>query len=327
MTGRLHEITGQRARFAPANGSSACGGSAGSVAVAAQTASPGALLATAHKLPQLGAAPEFTDTQRWFNTPGGRPLSLQGLRGRVVLVDFWTYTCINCIRTLPYLKAWDAAYRSRRPDDRRRRDAGVRVRARRRQRARTRSASSGCATRSSRTTDMGTWNAYGNQAWPADYLIDARGQVRYVVDRRGRLRADRNGDPGAAGRKRRPPRRARTAAGASSSPRGRPRPRPTSAPTRAEGWLAQPRDGPARLRRPGHRRARAQRVRLQRPLADRRPARDRGRERRHRRRVPGAQRLPRAELARRTPAAGAVLLDGRPIAAARRRRRRPRRAS
>src|SRR5207302_2318280 len=61
-------------------------------------------------LPDLGPAPEFTDTQRWFNTPGGRPLTLAGLRGHVVLVDFWTYTCINCIRTLPALKALYAAY-------------------------------------------------------------------------------------------------------------------------------------------------------------------------------------------------------------------------
>ena len=64
-------------------------------------------------LPVLGAAPEFTDTQQWFNTPGDRPLTLRGLRGRVVLVDFWTYTCINCIRTLPYLKAWDERYRDK----------------------------------------------------------------------------------------------------------------------------------------------------------------------------------------------------------------------
>ena len=59
----------------------------------------------------LGTAPEFVGNQRWFNTPGDRPLTLSGLRGRVVLVDFWTYSCINCIRTLPYLKAWDAKYR------------------------------------------------------------------------------------------------------------------------------------------------------------------------------------------------------------------------
>ena len=54
-------------------------------------------------LPVLGVAPDFTGNQRWFNTPGGRGLSLKRLRGKVVLVDFWTYTCINCIRTLPYL--------------------------------------------------------------------------------------------------------------------------------------------------------------------------------------------------------------------------------
>src|SRR4051794_32378758 len=58
-------------------------------------------------LPVLGKAPEFVDNQRWFNTAGDRPLTLRGLRGRVVLVDFWTYSCVNCIRTFPYLKAWD----------------------------------------------------------------------------------------------------------------------------------------------------------------------------------------------------------------------------
>ena len=52
-------------------------------------------------LPDLGAAPDFTGNERWFNTANGRPLSLQELRGKVVLVDFWTYTCINCVRTLP----------------------------------------------------------------------------------------------------------------------------------------------------------------------------------------------------------------------------------
>ena len=69
---------------------------------------------------------------RWLNTAGGRPLTLAGLRGRVVLVDFWTYTCINCIRTLPHLRAWDARYRADGPHDRRRPHAGVLVRARRR---------------------------------------------------------------------------------------------------------------------------------------------------------------------------------------------------
>src|SRR5436305_8098241 len=65
---------------------------------------------TSSALPHLGAAPDFTGTQRWFNTPRRRPLTLAGLRGHVVLVDFWTYTCINCIRTLPYLKGLYATY-------------------------------------------------------------------------------------------------------------------------------------------------------------------------------------------------------------------------
>ena len=59
-----------------------------------------------------GPAPEFTGIARWLNTPAGPPPSLRGLRGRVVLVDFWTYTCINCLRTLSHLRAWDERYRA-----------------------------------------------------------------------------------------------------------------------------------------------------------------------------------------------------------------------
>src|SRR5581483_3175178 len=98
VTSRLHQISGHEPKFAPANGSSACGGS--SVKAAPANASQATLLAEAHGLRDLGPAPEFMQTQDWFNTPGMKPLSLSSLRGRVVLVDFWTYTCINCIRTL-----------------------------------------------------------------------------------------------------------------------------------------------------------------------------------------------------------------------------------
>ena len=62
-------------------------------------------------LPMLGAAPDFTGNQHGSTRPAGGRSRLRELRGQVVLVDFWTYTCINCIRTLPYLKAWDARYR------------------------------------------------------------------------------------------------------------------------------------------------------------------------------------------------------------------------
>ena len=58
----------------------------------------------------LIAAPDFAGISEWINS---KPLTLRRLRGKVVLVDFWTYSCINCLRTLPYLKAWDARYRSK----------------------------------------------------------------------------------------------------------------------------------------------------------------------------------------------------------------------
>jgi cytochrome c biogenesis protein CcdA/thiol-disulfide isomerase/thioredoxin len=130
-------------------------------------------------LPALGAAPDFTGNQRWFNTPGGKRLSLQDLRGKVVLVDFWTYTCINCIRTLPYLKAWDQRYRDRglvivgvhTPEFPFERDAGNVEDA---------IAQNGLRYAVAQDNDYATWDAYGNQYWPAKYLIDAQGQVRYT---------------------------------------------------------------------------------------------------------------------------------------------------
>src|SRR5262249_9459935 len=62
------------------------------------------------KLPVYAAAPEFAGVSHWLNTPGDRPLTIAGLRGKVVLIDFWTYSCINCLRTLPHLRAWYSAY-------------------------------------------------------------------------------------------------------------------------------------------------------------------------------------------------------------------------
>jgi cytochrome c biogenesis protein CcdA/thiol-disulfide isomerase/thioredoxin len=63
-------------------------------------------------LQDAGEAPEFTGIARWLNVPAGPEPSLGALRGRVVLVDFWTYTCINCLRTLSHLRAWDDRYRA-----------------------------------------------------------------------------------------------------------------------------------------------------------------------------------------------------------------------
>ncbi len=82
-------------------------------------------------LPVLGRAPELVGTQHWFNTPDDRPLSLRGLRGKVVLIDFWTYSCINCIRTLPYLNSLVSPLPIEGVRDRRRPYAGVPIRAQR----------------------------------------------------------------------------------------------------------------------------------------------------------------------------------------------------
>ncbi len=130
-------------------------------------------------LPVLGEAPEFVGTEQWFNTPGDRPLSLRSLRGRVVLVDFWTYSCINCIRTLPYLKAWDERYRRdgltivgvhtpEFPFEREASNVEAAIR------------ENGIRYPVVQDNEQATWNAYGNQYWPAEYFIDARGRVRYV---------------------------------------------------------------------------------------------------------------------------------------------------
>ncbi len=181
VTSRLAEITGHKAKFVAANGSSDCEGSGTTtVHVATRNASQATLLATAHTLPDLGAAPEFTETQDWFNTPGDRPLTLASLRRHVVLIDFWTYTCINCIRTLPYLKAWNAAYAK---------DGLTIVGVEAPEFAFEKEASNvsdaigqfGLRYPVVQDNNMGTWNAYGNQYWPADYLIDAKGRVRYAT--------------------------------------------------------------------------------------------------------------------------------------------------
>ncbi len=182
VTKHLHEISGHEPKFAPANGASACGssGSGSGVKAAPANASQATLLAAAGGLKKLGPAPEFNETQDWFNTPGQKPLSLASLRGRVVLIDFWTYTCINCIRTLPYLKAWDATYRHdgltivgvETPEFAFEHEAGNVSNAIKQ---------FGLKYPVVQDNKMGTWNAYGNEYWPADYLIDAKGQVRYAT--------------------------------------------------------------------------------------------------------------------------------------------------
>jgi len=148
---RLHDVSGRKPKFTVAH-------------------------KRAHGLPDYGPAPEFADTQRWFNSP---PLTMHALRGKVVLIDFWTYTCINCIRTLPYLKAWYAKYHGdgfvivgvHSPEFQFEHDAGNVQRAIK---------SFGLRYPVVQDNNLGTWNAWSNQAWPAEYLVDARGHVRHV---------------------------------------------------------------------------------------------------------------------------------------------------
>src|SRR6266498_815435 len=127
-------------------------------------------------LNDYGRAPGFKKISAWINTPA---LDLEALRGKVVLIDFWTYSCINCLRTLPYLKDWDARYRSKglvivgvhTPEFAFEHDLGN-----------VRKAVDQLHVHYPVALDnkFETWNAYGNQYWPADYLVDQAGHVRDV---------------------------------------------------------------------------------------------------------------------------------------------------
>jgi len=127
-------------------------------------------------LPDYGLAPDFTGISQWLNSP---PLTIRGLRGKVVLIDFWTYSCINCLRTLPHVEAWDRMYR---------RDGLVIVGVHTPEFAfehvpsNVRSAVERLGVRYPVALDneYGTWTAFGNQYWPAKYLIDRNGHVRYA---------------------------------------------------------------------------------------------------------------------------------------------------
>ena len=128
-------------------------------------------------LRNYGKAPSFAGISAWINTPGGRPLSLQSLHGKVVLVDFWTYSCVNCIRTLPHLKAWYARYHR----------AGLVIVGVHTpefpfehvvSNVRRAVGEHGIRYPVAVDDDYDTWNAWGNEYWPADYLIDRNGDVR-----------------------------------------------------------------------------------------------------------------------------------------------------
>jgi cytochrome c biogenesis protein CcdA/thiol-disulfide isomerase/thioredoxin len=137
----------------------------------------GAMQMSAHggkSLPIEGELPPLAGAVEWLNTP---PLTPEGLRGKVVLVDFWTYSCINCLRTLPYVRAWAAKYKDhglvvigvhtpefafeKNLDNVRRavKDLGITYPV-------------------AVDNNYAIWGAFYNNYWPADYFVDARGQIR-----------------------------------------------------------------------------------------------------------------------------------------------------
>jgi cytochrome c biogenesis protein CcdA/thiol-disulfide isomerase/thioredoxin len=127
-------------------------------------------------LPDYGAAPPIHADGDWINT---KPLTIEQLRGKVVLVDFWTYSCINCLRTLPHLKAWDATYRKQ----------GLVILgvhtpefAFEHVASNVRAAVERLGIRYPVVQDnrFKTWDNYSNQYWPAEYLIDKTGHVRHT---------------------------------------------------------------------------------------------------------------------------------------------------
>jgi thiol-disulfide isomerase/thioredoxin len=128
------------------------------------------------KLENLGQAPEFTGISKWLNS---EPLTLANLKGKVVLVDFWTYSCINCIRTLPYVTKWYDTYK----------DQGFVVVGVHTPEFAFEKVTDNVQTAMKRfginypvaqDNDYKTWNAYKNQFWPAHYLIDQNGTIVYT---------------------------------------------------------------------------------------------------------------------------------------------------
>jgi len=141
-------------------------------------------------LGDFGAAPGFVTNGTWFNTEGlsaapgqtsqggSMPLSLDALRGKVVVVDFWTYSCVNCVRTIPYLRAWYSAYRDKglvivgvhTPEFEFEKNPANVARA---------IHELGVTWPVVQDNDYAEWTAWANQYWPAHYFIDAKGRVRY----------------------------------------------------------------------------------------------------------------------------------------------------
>jgi len=127
------------------------------------------------KVNEMISMPPLTGATQWFNS---KPLSSDMLRGKVILVDFWTYSCINCLRTLPYLKAWDEKYRDQglviigvhAPEFAFEKDPHNVEQA---------IHDLGITYPVALDNQYSIWNAFSNKYWPAHYLIDANGKMRH----------------------------------------------------------------------------------------------------------------------------------------------------
>ena len=127
---------------------------------------------------QIQKAPEFAQIAGYINTPSNAPLTLASLKGKVVLVDFWTYSCINCIRTLPHLNDWYQRYADKgfvivgvhSPEfEFEKNYDNVKAAVQK----------LGIKFPVILDSNHGTWNAYGNMYWPRDYLVDTQGYIRH----------------------------------------------------------------------------------------------------------------------------------------------------
>jgi cytochrome c biogenesis protein CcdA/thiol-disulfide isomerase/thioredoxin len=157
----------------PAEGAMMMGGGPNMMMMAPGDAAKGA--APAAGLPIEGQAPSLAGAVEWLNSP---PLSVEGLKGKVVLVDFWTYSCINCLRALPYVRAWAEKYRDQglvvigvhAPEFAFEKDPANVKRA---------VADLGLTYPVAIDNDYAIWRAFNNHYWPAHYFIDAQGRIRH----------------------------------------------------------------------------------------------------------------------------------------------------
>ncbi|QAY88274.1 cytochrome c biogenesis protein DipZ [Pseudomonas arsenicoxydans] len=165
-TGGIEQaLVGRLAGQSPSNGG-AMMAAGGAMKVSAKA--PGAL-------PVEGNLPPLDGAVQWLNSP---PLTAQALKGKVVLVDFWTYSCINCLRTLPYVKAWAEKYRDQglvvigvhAPEFAFERDVGNVTKAMK---------DLGINYPVAVDNDYRIWRAFNNEYWPAHYFADAQGRIRY----------------------------------------------------------------------------------------------------------------------------------------------------